>query len=88
MEYPEMSSISENNSQKIFIVTDKRSEIVNDSNSDGGSFSELSDSDMCKVNPPFSSGNSSCEEEEVVQPETGRGRTRTRRALPKRTYRF
>ena len=60
----------------------KISETVNDSDSEGGSFGELSDSDTCKVNSPFSS--SSCEEEEVVQPETGRGRKRTRRALPKR----
>jgi hypothetical protein len=66
MEYPGTSSISENTSQKIFIRTDKIREIVKDSGSDGGSFSELSDSDRCKVNSPFSS--SSCEEEEVVQP--------------------
>ena len=83
-----MSSISENNTQKMFIGTDKINEIVIDSNSDGGSFSELSDSDMCKVNSPFSSSSSSCEEEEVVQPETSRGKKRTRRALPNRTYRF
>ena len=38
--------------------TDKISETVNDSDSDGGSFSELSDSDMCKVNSPFSSSSS------------------------------
>lgn len=30
----------------MFIGTDKISDIVNDSDSDGGSFSELSDSDM------------------------------------------
>ena len=36
----------------MFIGTDKISEIVNDSDSDGGSFNELSDSDTCKVNPP------------------------------------
>jgi len=36
----------------MFIGTDKNSEIVNDSDSDGGSFSELSDNDTCKVNPP------------------------------------
>ena len=50
---------------------------------DGGSFSELSDSNMCKVNSPFSS--SSSEEEEVVQPEPDRGTKRTRRTLPKHT---
>jgi hypothetical protein len=33
----------------MFIRTDKISEIVNDSDSDGGSFSEISDSDMCMV---------------------------------------
>jgi len=41
----------------MFIGTDKISDIVNDSDSDG-SFSELSDSDMCKVNSPFSSNSS------------------------------
>jgi hypothetical protein len=40
---------------------------LNDSDSDGGSFSELSDSDTCKVNSPFSSSSSE-EEEEAVQP--------------------
>jgi hypothetical protein len=64
MEYPGISSISENTSQKMYIGTDKINEIVNDLDSDGGSFSELSDSDTCKVNSPFS--NSS---EEVFQPE-------------------
>ena len=48
-------------------------------------FSELSDSDTCKVHSPFSSSSSSEEEEEeVVQPEPDRGRNKTRRALPKR----
>jgi hypothetical protein len=56
---------------------------VNDSESDGGSFSELSDSDMCKVSSPF--GGSSTEEEEVVQPEPVRGTKRKCRTLPKRT---
>jgi len=64
---------SENTSQKIFIGTDKITENMNDSDSDGGSFSEISDSDMCKVSSPFddssSSSSSSSEEEEVVQPE-------------------
>ena len=61
------------------------SEIVNDSDSDGGNFSELSDSDNCKVHSPFSSSSSSSsEEEEIVQPEPDRGRKKTRRALPKR----
>ena len=52
MEKPGLSFSSENTSQKMFIGTDKISENVNDSDSDGGSFSELSDSDTCKVNPP------------------------------------
>jgi hypothetical protein len=34
----------------MFIGTDKISEIVNDSDSDVGSCSEFSDSDMCEVN--------------------------------------
>jgi len=55
---------------------------VNDSDSDGVSFSEISDSDMCKVNLPFSS--SSSNELVVVQPEPDRGMKRIRRALPKR----
>jgi hypothetical protein len=55
------------------------------SDSDDGSFSELSDSDMCKVNSPCSSSNSSSAEEEVVQPEPDRGRKKTCRALPKCT---
>jgi len=61
---------------------------LNDSDSDGGSFSELSDSDTCKVNSPVSSSSSrgsiSCEEKEAVQPEQGTGRKRTHRGTPKR----
>jgi hypothetical protein len=82
-EKPGPSFSSENTPQKMFIVTDKISEIVNDPGSDGGSFSELSDSDMCKVSTPF--GGSSIEKEEVVQPEPDRGRKRNRRTLPKLT---
>ena len=67
----------------MFIGTDKISEILNDSDSDVGSCSELSDSDMCEVNSPISSSSSSSEEEEVVQPEPDRGRKRTRRAIQK-----
>ena len=73
MEKPGPSFSSENTSQKMFIGTDKINEIVNDMDSDYGSFSELSDSDMCKVNSPFSSN----EEVEVVQPEPDRGRKNT-----------
>ena len=84
MEKPGPNFISENPSKKMFIRTDKISEIVNDSDSDGGSFSELSDSDTCKVNSPFSSSSSSSEEEEVSQPEPDRGTKRIRRAILKR----
>jgi hypothetical protein len=70
---------------KNFIGTDKKkSEILNDSDSDGGSFSELSDSDTCEVNSPFTSSSSS-EEEEVFQSEPETGRKRTCMALPKHT---
>jgi hypothetical protein len=84
MEKPGPSFSSENTSQKMFIRTDKISEIVNDSDLDGGSFSELSDSDMCKVSPPFGGSSSSSEEEEVVQPKPDRCTKRKRRTLPKR----
>ena len=58
---------------------------MNDSDSDGGNFTELSDSDTCITDSPFSnSSSSSSEEEEVVQPEPDRGRKGIRRALPKR----
>ena len=70
----------------MFIGIDKISETVNDSDSGGGSCSELSDSDTCEVNSLFTSSSSSnSEEEEVVQPEPDRGRKRTCRALPKHT---
>jgi len=82
MEKPGPSFSSENTSQKMFIGTDKISEIVNDSDSDGGSFSELSDSDMCKVSSPF--GGNSSEEEEIVRPVPDRGTKRKCRTLPKR----
>jgi len=60
----------------MFIRTDKINEIENDSDSDGGSFNELSD-DMCKVSSPF--GSSCSEEEEVVQPEPDRNTKKKRR---------
>jgi hypothetical protein len=85
MEKPGPSVSSKNTSQRTFIGSDKISEIVNDSDSDGGNFSELCDSDTCEVNVPFSSSNSSnSEEEEFIQPEPQRGRKRTRRPLRKR----
>jgi hypothetical protein len=84
MEKPGPSFSFENTSQNMFIGTDKISETVNDEDSDGGSFSEISDSDMGKVSSPFG-GSSSSEEEEVVQPEPVQGTKRKRRTLPKRT---
>jgi hypothetical protein len=84
---PRLSVSAENTSQKKFTGSDKISEIVNDSDSDGGNFSELSDRDTCKVNSLFSSSSSrsssSSKEQQVVQPEPDRGRKRTHRALPK-----
>jgi len=83
MEIPGPSYSAENTSQKMFICTDKTSEILNVSYSDVGSCSELSDSDMCELYSTISNSSSS-EEEEVVQPEPDRGRKRIRRAIPKR----
>ena len=83
MENPGPSCSAENTSPKMFIGTDKISEILNDLDSDVGTCSELSDSEMCKVNSPISNSSSS-EDEEVVQPEPDRGRKRTCRAIPKR----
>jgi len=84
MEKPGPSFSSENTSQKMFIRTDKISEIVNVSDSDSSSFSELSDSDMCKVSSPFGdSSSSSSEDEEVVRPVPDRGTKRKRRTLTK-----
>jgi len=72
----------------MFIGNDMISETVNDSNSDGGNFSELSDSDTRQEHSPFSSSSSSSssssKDEEIVQQEPDRGRKKTRRALPKR----
>jgi hypothetical protein len=61
-ETPTPSVSSANTSQKKYIGIDKISETVNHSDSDGGNFSELSDSDAYKVNSPFSSSSSSSEE--------------------------
>jgi hypothetical protein len=82
MEKPGLSVSSENTLQEMFIRNDTISEIVDDSDSEGGNFSGLSDSDMCKVHPPFSSSSSS-NEEEVFNPEPDRGRKRTHKAPPK-----
>jgi hypothetical protein len=84
MENPGPSSISENSSQKKFIRTDKISEIVNDLDSDDGSFSEISNSEMYEANSPFSSSSSEEAEEEIVQGKPDRGRKRSCRAIPKR----
>jgi hypothetical protein len=48
----------------MFIRNDKISEIVNDSDSDGGNVSELSGT--CEVNSPFSSSSSSSSEERML----------------------
>jgi hypothetical protein len=50
METPTPSVSVANTSQKKYIGSDKISKTVNDSDSDGGNFSELSDSDTYKVN--------------------------------------
>jgi hypothetical protein len=68
------------------IGTDKISEIVNDSDSDDGSFSELSNSETYEANSPFSNSSSEEAEEEIVQCKPDRGRKRTRRAIPKRAH--
>jgi len=59
----------------MFIGTDKISEILNDSDSDGGSLSELFDSNTCKVNSPFSSSSSRLSSQNLT--EAGRKHTRT-----------
>jgi len=82
MEKLRPSFTSENTSQKMFIGTDKISETVNDMDSEGGSFSELSDSNMCKANSPFCCCSSS-KEEGVVQPQPDRSSNRTCWTLPK-----
>jgi hypothetical protein len=57
---------------------------VNDSDSDDGSFSELSNSETYEANSPFSSSSSEeAVEEEIVQCKPDRVRKRTRRAIPK-----
>jgi len=79
VEKPRLSVSSENTSQKMFIGNNTISEIVNNSDSDGGNFSELSYSDTCKVHSPFSSSSSSSsKDKEIVQPELDRGRKKTR----------
>jgi hypothetical protein len=57
---------------------------VNDSDSDNGSFSELSNSETYEANSPFSSSSSEEAEEETLEPEPDRVRKRTCRAIPKR----
>ena len=92
MDVPGTSVSSNNTSRKVFIGNDKISELLNDSDSNGGNFSEHSDNDTCEINSHFSSSrsssssssSSSSEEEEVIPPESGRGRKRARRALSKR----
>jgi hypothetical protein len=55
MEKHGLSVSAENTSQKMVIENDTICEIVNDSDSDGGNFSDCSESDTCKVHSPFSS---------------------------------
>jgi hypothetical protein len=50
LNYHGLSVSSENASQKMFIGDDTISEIVNDSGSEGGNFSKLSN-EACKVRP-------------------------------------
>jgi hypothetical protein len=57
MDVPGTSVSSNNTSQKVFIRNDKISELVNDSDSNGGNFSEQSD-DTCEINSPFGSSSS------------------------------
>jgi hypothetical protein len=74
MEKPRLSVSSENTSQKTFLGNNTISEIVDDLDSDGGNFTEPSDSDTCKVHPSFSS---SSDEEEVFNPEPDRQKENT-----------
>jgi hypothetical protein len=48
MDVPGTSVGSNNTSQKVFIENDKIGELVNDSDSNGGNFSERSD-DTCEI---------------------------------------
>jgi len=64
------------------VRTDKISEIVKYSDSDSGSFSELSDSEMCKVNSPFQQQQQQYQQRRGRRC-AGRGRKRTCRAIPK-----
>jgi hypothetical protein len=82
MEKTRMSISLEHTSQKMFIRDDKIREIVNDSDSDGGNFSELSD-DTCKVNSLFSSSSSSSrsEEQKFSSQNLAEARKRTRGVL-------
>lgn len=82
MGIPGQSFSSENTSQiENVIGTDKIGEIMNDLDSDGRSFTELSVHDTCEVKISVSS--SSEEKLVVVQPERDIERNRTRRAIPK-----
>jgi hypothetical protein len=84
MKNPGPSFRSQNSSQKKFIQTVKISRIVNDSNSDVGSFTEHSNHDTCEVKSPCSSSSKEEEEEETVQLEPHRGRKIICWAIPKR----
>ena len=80
MGIPRPSFSSENTSQTENVIgTDKIGEIMNDLDSDGGSFTELSVHDTCEIKFSVSSE----EELVVVQPEPDIDRNRTRRAIRK-----
>jgi hypothetical protein len=82
MENPRLSSSAENTSQKLFIGADKISEILNNLDSDGGSFSELSDSDTCEINSPFTAVAVAVKERKLSsQNLTGAGREHARTFL-------
>jgi hypothetical protein len=74
VEIPRLSA--RNTSQKMFIGNITISEIVIDSDLDGGNISDFSDSDTCKLHSPCScsSSGSSNEEKVVIQNLTDAGR--------------
>jgi hypothetical protein len=82
MENPGLSSSAQNASQYKFTQTDEISEIVSNADSDGDSFVELSNSDICEVNLPCSSSKEE-QQEEIVHPVPDRGRKRKCKAILK-----
>ena len=80
MENPELSFSSENTLPKKFIQTDKTSETVNDSDSEGGSFTDFL---TMKREVKSSCSSEEEEQEEAVQLESDTGQKKTCRAIPK-----